>query len=152
MSAPRRLAAAGLAAAVSLLGVLVYVNTFDAEFSFDDNFAILYNRDVTDLTIPLKNLLQNDFWGSQITREDSHKSFRCPLRFVCAPRNRSACSVPCCRHISAGVSVTWRLCFCVCRPVTVWSFRLNRHFGKPGHMPHAPDFHKTNVHLHGGAR
>lgn len=77
-----RLGAAGTAAVIGLLGILVYVNTFDAEFSFDDNFAILYNHDVTDLSIPLKNLLQNDFWGSEIRREDSHKSFRRALRGV----------------------------------------------------------------------
>ena len=59
-----------------MVGILAYVNTFEAEFSFDDNFAMVYNRDVTDLSIPLKNLLQNDFWGSEIRREDSHKSFR----------------------------------------------------------------------------
>ena len=42
--------------------LVVYFNTWDAAFAFDDNFAILYNGDVTNDNNPLRGLFLNDFW------------------------------------------------------------------------------------------
>jgi len=61
-------------AVVALCG-LSYCNTFDNEFSFDDNFAIVNNPDVTEGTT-LADLFSHDFWGRDILNPLSHKSWR----------------------------------------------------------------------------
>ena len=63
--------------------VVVYLNTLRCEFAFDDSFAVTNNRDVTDRSAPLADLLTHDFWGQDIRSETSHKSFRpgCVLFF-----------------------------------------------------------------------
>lgn len=66
----------GSVAAVVALCALSYCNTFDNEFSFDDNFAVVNNPDVTEGTATLTDLFSHDFWGRDIMDPLSHKSWR----------------------------------------------------------------------------
>jgi hypothetical protein len=43
-------------------GLLIYLNTLPASFAFDDNFAVIYNGDVTNDGNTLLGMLKNDFW------------------------------------------------------------------------------------------
>ncbi|XP_069485436.1 protein O-mannosyl-transferase TMTC3 [Ambystoma mexicanum] len=52
-----------------------YWNSLSCGFVFDDVSAILDNKDLHPVT-PLKNLFQNDFWGTPMSEERSHKSYR----------------------------------------------------------------------------
>uniref|UniRef100_A0A6I8PEM0 Protein O-mannosyl-transferase TMTC3 n=1 Tax=Ornithorhynchus anatinus TaxID=9258 RepID=A0A6I8PEM0_ORNAN len=52
-----------------------YWNSLSCGFVFDDVSAILDNKDLHPST-PLKNLFQNDFWGTPMSEERSHKSYR----------------------------------------------------------------------------
>lgn len=56
--------------------VLVYVNSLNGGFAFDDHRAILENPDLRLEERSLWQLLNNDFWGGSMTREVSHKSYR----------------------------------------------------------------------------
>ena len=58
-----------------MLCVSVYWNSLGCEFVFDDITAIVENRDLRP-HVPLKNLFQNDFWGTPMSKEQSHKSYR----------------------------------------------------------------------------
>lgn len=59
---------------VALCG-LSYYNILENEFSFDDNFAVVKNPDVTQgATLPV--LFSHDFWGRDILDSLSHKSWR----------------------------------------------------------------------------
>ncbi|XP_067855411.1 protein O-mannosyl-transferase TMTC3 [Heptranchias perlo] len=62
---------------VLLTGVVIvcYWNGTSCGFVFDDVSAILDNKDLHPST-PLKNLFRNDFWGTPMTEERSHKSYR----------------------------------------------------------------------------
>ncbi|XP_061729922.1 protein O-mannosyl-transferase TMTC2 [Cydia pomonella] len=62
-------------AASALLAFLLYYNTLDAGFVYDDRRAILSNPDVIGHT-PLKALFENDFWGTPLTDPGSHGSYR----------------------------------------------------------------------------
>nr|XP_039259696.1 protein O-mannosyl-transferase TMTC2-like [Styela clava] len=57
------------------VAVLVYANTFDADFVYDDSRAILKNLNVRTST-PLYNIFLDDFWGTRMTHSGSHKSYR----------------------------------------------------------------------------
>ncbi|EDW12806.1 uncharacterized protein Dmoj_GI17875, isoform A [Drosophila mojavensis] len=72
---------AGLVGCATLAFVL-YLNTLNAGFVYDDRRAILGNADVTG-TGPLAQLLQNDYWGTPLTDSGSHGSWRplCVLGF-----------------------------------------------------------------------
>ena len=59
----------------ALLGVLLYWNTLDCGLCFDDVSAIINNQDLRPET-PLTNLLWDDFWGTPMAQEGSHKSYR----------------------------------------------------------------------------
>ncbi|WIA11866.1 hypothetical protein OEZ85_011952 [Tetradesmus obliquus] len=61
---------------VGLLAVFVYVNTLIGDFTFDDNFAVITNGDVTNNDNPVSGLFKHDFWGQDITSSQSHKSYR----------------------------------------------------------------------------
>eukprot|EP00899_Mesostigma_viride_P019802 jgi/Mesvir1/27823/Mv07501-RA.1 len=61
---------------VATFASLVYLNSLPNEFAFDDLFAITRNKDVTDPSVPLKDLLHHDFWGQEVSKRDSHKSYR----------------------------------------------------------------------------
>ncbi|XP_048015310.1 protein O-mannosyl-transferase TMTC3 [Megalobrama amblycephala] len=60
-----------------LTGLVVgcYWNSLFCGFVFDDVSAILDNKDLRPTT-PLKNLFLNDFWGTPMSEERSHKSYR----------------------------------------------------------------------------
>ncbi|XP_063053836.1 protein O-mannosyl-transferase TMTC3 [Engraulis encrasicolus] len=63
---------------ISLLTGLVmvcYWNSWFCGFVFDDVSAILDNKDLRPST-PLQNLFRNDFWGTPMSEERSHKSYR----------------------------------------------------------------------------
>ncbi|XP_077373352.1 protein O-mannosyl-transferase TMTC3 [Festucalex cinctus] len=63
--------------ALLLTGLVVacYWNSLFCGFVFDDVSAILDNKDLRPTT-PLKNLFLNDFWGTPMAEERSHKSYR----------------------------------------------------------------------------
>ncbi|KAG8177684.1 hypothetical protein JTE90_021982 [Oedothorax gibbosus] len=54
---------------------LCYKNALNCDFVFDDMSAIRDNQDLRPTT-PIFNLLRNDFWGTPIQKEQSHKSYR----------------------------------------------------------------------------
>lgn len=60
-----------------LAGLVIgcYWNSLSCGFVFDDVSAILDNKDLRPTT-PLKNLFLNDFWGTPMSEERSHKSYR----------------------------------------------------------------------------
>ncbi|XP_052833233.1 protein O-mannosyl-transferase TMTC3 isoform X2 [Octopus bimaculoides] len=59
-----------------------YINSLQCGFVFDDLSAIIDNQDLRP-HVPLSNLFWNDFWGTPMNKEDSHKSYRplCVLTF-----------------------------------------------------------------------
>ncbi|XP_061772972.1 protein O-mannosyl-transferase TMTC3 [Nerophis ophidion] len=52
-----------------------YWNSLSCGFVFDDVSAILDNKDLRPST-PVRNLFLNDFWGTPMAEERSHKSYR----------------------------------------------------------------------------
>ena len=64
------------------LACVVYLDSLDLEFCFDDHSAIKENVDLTP-KVPWSNLLWDDFWGMPMHVEGSHKSYRplCVLTF-----------------------------------------------------------------------
>ncbi|CAL8141337.1 unnamed protein product [Orchesella dallaii] len=69
-------------AVIVITCALCYYNSLNCGFVFDDVSAIRDNRDLRPHT-PLKNLFFNDFWGTSMQKEQSHKSYRplCVLTF-----------------------------------------------------------------------
>lgn len=65
----------GAAALCSMVAVVVYLNTLDCDFCYDDFVAVSGNNDVLGKT-PWEALLWNDFWGRPIQSQRSHKSYR----------------------------------------------------------------------------
>ena len=59
----------------ALVAALVYLNTLDCGFCFDDLLAIESNQDLRSST-PWTNLIWDDFWGTPMDIEGSHKSYR----------------------------------------------------------------------------
>ncbi|CAG2231886.1 TMTC [Mytilus edulis] len=59
-----------------------YHNALDCGFVFDDMSAIVENKDLKP-RVPFINLFWNDFWGTPMHMEKSHKSYRplCVLTF-----------------------------------------------------------------------
>ncbi|XP_036068452.1 protein O-mannosyl-transferase TMTC2 isoform X2 [Oryzias melastigma] len=64
------------------VALLLYVNTLDADFCYDDSRAIKTNQDLLPET-PWTNIFYDDFWGTLLTHSGSHKSYRplCTLSF-----------------------------------------------------------------------
>ncbi|XP_074037770.1 protein O-mannosyl-transferase Tmtc2 [Leptinotarsa decemlineata] len=64
------------------LAFLLYYNTLDAGFVYDDRRAILSNPDLLPKT-PWTRMLENDFWGTPLSNSGSHGSYRplCVLTF-----------------------------------------------------------------------
>lgn len=60
---------------VGTAAVICYVNSLDGGFVFDDSEAIINNEDLKPET-PISHLLYNDFWGTRLTHNASHKSYR----------------------------------------------------------------------------
>ncbi|GIX70057.1 protein O-mannosyl-transferase TMTC3, partial [Caerostris darwini] len=69
-------------AAVIAVSFICYYNALHCGFVFDDISAIRDNKDLRPST-PLSNIFFNDFWGTPIHKEHSHKSYRplCVLTF-----------------------------------------------------------------------
>lgn len=67
---------------IFMLACIIYANSLAGDFLHDDNPAILRNKDVEG-TNSFYNLWTNDFWGTSITSNTSHKSYRplCVLFF-----------------------------------------------------------------------
>lgn len=65
----QRLAAVFLA----IIAAAIYANTLNAEFCYDDNFAIVNNKDVTGAN-PISAIWTHDFWGQNITKVRTHAS------------------------------------------------------------------------------
>ena len=61
---------------LAAIALLTFGNTLHASFAFDDNYAIQRNKDVMDPTASWFGLLKHDFWGQNIWKPDSHKSYR----------------------------------------------------------------------------
>ncbi|KAM4608747.1 protein O-mannosyl-transferase TMTC4 isoform 2-T3 [Polymixia lowei] len=60
---------------VALVALLCFINSYDGDFVFDDSEAIINNKDLKPAT-PLNNIWNNDFWGSNLSSNSSHKSYR----------------------------------------------------------------------------
>ncbi|XP_066585069.1 protein O-mannosyl-transferase TMTC4 isoform X2 [Prorops nasuta] len=58
---------------------LCYLNSYNGEFVFDDIEAVVNNDDVKDT--PIISVFNNDFWGTQLSHKQSHKSYR-PLTIL----------------------------------------------------------------------
>ncbi|CAH1175783.1 unnamed protein product [Phaedon cochleariae] len=65
---------------ISVAAFICYCNTLLGTFVFDDSEAIVKNKDVMPYT-PILNIFKNDFWGTDITLNSSHKSYR-PLTIL----------------------------------------------------------------------
>ncbi|XP_076362938.1 protein O-mannosyl-transferase Tmtc3-like isoform X2 [Tachypleus tridentatus] len=67
---------------VTIAACICYLNSLQCGFVFDDMSAVRDNRDLRPQT-PLSDLFWNDFWGTPIHKEHSHKSYRplCVLTF-----------------------------------------------------------------------
>ncbi|KAJ8030652.1 Transmembrane and TPR repeat-containing protein 4 [Holothuria leucospilota] len=63
------------AALVALLAICCYGNSLYGSFVFDDTEAIVNNKDVLPDT-PVAEIFRHDFWGDDISRKESHKSYR----------------------------------------------------------------------------
>ena len=59
----------------SLVGIACYLNTLDCGFCFDDDAAVENNKDLHP-NESWFNLLWDDFWGTPMADENSHKSYR----------------------------------------------------------------------------
>uniref|UniRef100_A0A8C1ZM94 dolichyl-phosphate-mannose--protein mannosyltransferase n=1 Tax=Cyprinus carpio TaxID=7962 RepID=A0A8C1ZM94_CYPCA len=55
--------------------VLHHSGGYNGDFVFDDSEAIINNKDLNPDT-PLSNIWKNDFWGSNLSSNSSHKSYR----------------------------------------------------------------------------
>ncbi|XP_015917607.1 protein O-mannosyl-transferase TMTC4 isoform X2 [Parasteatoda tepidariorum] len=60
---------------VFLCAVICFSNSIEGEFVFDDSEAVINNFDLKPDT-PLSSIFQNDFWGTKLTHNTSHKSYR----------------------------------------------------------------------------
>ena len=58
-----------------IIACLCYLNSLWGDFCFDDISAIVENQDLRPET-PWVNLFQNDFWGTPMHIDGSHKSYR----------------------------------------------------------------------------
>lgn len=61
---------------VALLCALCFWSAQHATFTFDDNSAILANKDIRCDETALWDIFGNDFWGTSIRSNLSHKSYR----------------------------------------------------------------------------
>ena len=57
------------------LGAVLYLNTLDCGLCYDDKPAVIENLDIRP-NESWSNLLWNDFWGTPMERNNSHKSYR----------------------------------------------------------------------------
>ncbi|XP_029324718.1 protein O-mannosyl-transferase TMTC4 isoform X2 [Mus caroli] len=60
---------------VGFISLLCFARSYDGDFVFDDSEAIVNNKDLQSDT-PLGDLWHHDFWGSKLSSNTSHKSYR----------------------------------------------------------------------------
>uniref|UniRef100_A0A8D0R0Y7 dolichyl-phosphate-mannose--protein mannosyltransferase n=2 Tax=Sus scrofa TaxID=9823 RepID=A0A8D0R0Y7_PIG len=60
---------------VGFASLLCFARSYDGDFVFDDSEAIVNNKDLRAET-PLGDLWRHDFWGSRLSSNTSHKSYR----------------------------------------------------------------------------
>lgn len=60
---------------IAVIAVVCYAVTLYGSFVFDDSEAIVKNKDVMPFT-PILSVFKNDFWGTDIALNSSHKSYR----------------------------------------------------------------------------
>jgi hypothetical protein len=60
--------------------IICYFHSISGDFVFDDTEAIVNNNDVIGET-NLKDVFRNDFWGTKLVHNSSHKSYR-PLTIL----------------------------------------------------------------------
>ncbi|KAG1663003.1 Transmembrane and TPR repeat-containing protein 3 [Nymphon striatum] len=65
---------------ISLVSIACYLNALNGDLVFDDIPVIRDNKDLKPST-PFSNIFNNDFWGTPISSERSHKSYR-PLTII----------------------------------------------------------------------
>lgn len=65
---------------VAVVACLCFLSSLTGDFAFDDNEAILNNKDVR-METKFFSIFKHDFWGANITSASSHKSYR-PLTVV----------------------------------------------------------------------
>ncbi|KAL9899305.1 transmembrane O-mannosyltransferase targeting cadherins 4 [Glossina fuscipes fuscipes] len=58
------------------LSILCYGHALDGSFVFDDRVAIVENHAVTQLPTNYTAIFYNDFWGTPLANNNSHKSYR----------------------------------------------------------------------------
>ena len=63
------------AAVCAAVACVVYVSSLDCGMCFDDEAAIMKNKDLLPSSSWM-NLLRNDFWGKDMGSDLSHKSYR----------------------------------------------------------------------------
>ena len=66
---------------VAAVSALVYLNSLEGGFVFDDHRAILTNDDLDQEKTTVWNVFLHDFWGGTMRRKESHKSYR-PLTIL----------------------------------------------------------------------
>ena len=59
-----------------LMSCWAYVNSIDGELVHDDLNAIQFNGDVTAEDATYWDIFSNDFWGTSMDDDKSHKSYR----------------------------------------------------------------------------
>ena len=65
---------------IALLAATSNINSLNGDFVFDDSEALINNKDILPTT-PIKNVLENDYWGTNLKFNHSHKSYR-PLTIL----------------------------------------------------------------------
>ncbi|XP_036999255.2 protein O-mannosyl-transferase TMTC4 isoform X2 [Artibeus jamaicensis] len=60
---------------VGFISLICFARSYDGDFVFDDSEAIVNNKDLQAET-PLGDLWYHDFWGSRLSSNTSHKSYR----------------------------------------------------------------------------
>ncbi|CAA9996576.1 unnamed protein product [Nesidiocoris tenuis] len=60
---------------IGLVGVICFQGSLDGTFIFDDVQAVVNNKDV-QLATPIWKTFKNDFWGTELVSNTSHKSYR----------------------------------------------------------------------------
>ncbi|XP_027632028.1 protein O-mannosyl-transferase TMTC4 isoform X2 [Tupaia chinensis] len=60
---------------VGFVSLVCFARSYDGDFVFDDSEAIVNNKDLQAET-PLGDLWHHDFWGSRLSSNSSHKSYR----------------------------------------------------------------------------
>ena len=63
-------------AMITMYSMLLYFNSLNGEFVMDDTVAVVKNDDLRSELTTWKELFENDYWGTNVSAEESHKSYR----------------------------------------------------------------------------